>query len=127
MSFKQLQKKWYEKLRLSGFIDCEENDKGSFQRHTLRTMNATVFLNKQDYYLSMTQYANNEPFDDEIEQLVLLRYVEGVTIKDICEELKALEEVHNPGTISSIVRKYESRWNVKHYRQDQLRLRARQK
>jgi len=127
--FKQLQKEWDERLRLSGFIDIEQTvgdqrvlsqrSSNSYQQDTEWVIN-----NKLEYFQAITYYVNLEDtvFDSEVDRMIMERRADGVSIRSICEALSAVALLtHKSGyegqryRVRFIIHKYEHRWNIKHH------------
>jgi hypothetical protein len=116
--FKKLAKKWDIKLKDSGFKDAEHSVNGFRNLVTSSNPYRNSILedkeSKEAYYRLMGQHVyNSNEFDNNVDKLVMMRYVSGVMIKDICKELKQKGSPRHRQTIRYIIRKYESKWKVR--------------
>jgi hypothetical protein len=120
--FKKLQEKWYKKLK--GFNDIESNEKlkqnapNCYRQADIVERNA-----KLNYYLLLGEKINENKFDCYEDKLIITRIAEGYQIKDISAELKKLKKKCHRQTIRFIIRKYELRWGLKKWNQEQLKSR----
>ena len=117
-TFQEIEKHWHDKLKESGFKDQEEILNGNYilkQRasNCFRSLRQVEREARQEYYSQMGFQAGQETFSDAIEQLVMERRSMGVKIKDICQELRALNERCHRYTIYRIIHKYEVKWGLK--------------
>lgn len=123
---KKLRDEWYKKLRDSGFNDIEDASedlranrkiKSSFHGRTPSQRRC-----KEEYFLRMSQtFANPETkFRNEIDRLILKRYLEGALIRQIVDELEGLGTPKERKTIRILIRRYEMAWNVRYYTDRQL-------
>lgn len=111
--FKDLQKKWEERLKNSGFIDHERNGKLTQNAaNSYRTQSLAVIENKQRYYELIGQRCHDEDFSDPVEKYVMSRRAEGIGTKQIGQELKDINQKNSIETIRKIIRFYEKKWGV---------------
>lgn len=114
--FKQLQAKWEEKLRQSGFVDIED-EKNRLRQNAGNSYRTTTYIlieNKRRYYELLGQgYHREKEFRDTVEKIVMLLRARGLKIKDICLGLESVNERSHRDTVRKIIRHYEARWKIK--------------
>lgn len=84
--FKELQEKWYAKLKKKGFEDIEvgEDQLKSWSSHYYKCrFTADSFKAKEDYYRLAAQFLNDNKFKNRTEKLVWRLHSEGMSIRDI--------------------------------------------
>lgn len=116
--FKELQDEWYARLKKAGFEDAEltignRQCLKQFARNCYRQANDIERENKRRYFELLSSQFQKETFSDKVERLVLMRRTEGVKIKQISVELKAMNERCHRKTIRLIIRKYERKWGIR--------------
>lgn len=124
-SFKSLEEFWYERLEKAGFVDAEKkigNSPVLIQNapNAYRQAPPLVRQHKADYYRMLGECVHQEKWDDTVDKLVMSRLAEGAKIKQISAELKKKRMKHHRQTIRFIIRKYEVKWHIKNYKQNQL-------
>lgn len=117
-SFKSLEREWYARLEKAKFEDAEETVNGNShlkQRasNSYRNARAVEREAKYAYYQMLASFCNEEAFQDRVERFVLERRAEGAKIKEICEELRKMNERCYRNTIARIIVKYEIKWGIK--------------
>lgn len=117
-TFKELEKEWDEKLKESGFEDAEKAIGGirvlrQRASNCYRSVSAVQRENKQRYFELLNSHSALELFEDRIEALIMARRASGYKIKQICEELRAMNERCHRQTIRLIIQKYELKWGIK--------------
>ncbi len=125
-TFRQLRDKWYLKLDTSGFKDQEkviagEPQLSQYASNAYRQASDVVRDAKLRYYELMAQLMNDNKPDDEVDLIVMTKWIEGNKIKDISAELKRKGKRCHRQTIRYIIRKYENRWEVKKWKPEQMR------
>lgn len=117
--FKKQQEEWYNRLKSEGFKDIEICLNGEF--HLMQRSRPTPTDEKLQYFQALTYFANNEPFDNKIDEFILIKRADGFKIKDISNEMKQMKLAHyHRESIRYIIRKYEMRWGLKFYKPSQL-------
>jgi hypothetical protein len=124
---KDLQKKWDRILAETGFEDIEKEIGGervlkqsadyAFRRaeHT-----ATYREAKLDYFCLISAKLHTTQFDDSSDRLIMERTAEGRSIQEISAELKDLGwRKHNRDTIRYIRRRYEARWGIRSWKEEE--------
>ena len=124
--FKELQKEWYRKVEVDGLYTDIEKVVGGESVLVQRASNAyrqasqVVRQNKLRYYQLLASHVNEEKWDDAVDELVMKMLAEGSKIKSISEHLKKKGHRHHRQTVRFIVRKYETKWNIKSWKQSQM-------
>lgn len=112
--FKELQRKWNEKLRDSGFIDAERDGKLiQNSANSYRTQIREVIENKQRYFELLGQWYHEEMFTNSVHNFVMRRRSEGISQKQISRELRDIGEINSHETVRKIIRYYEYKWQIK--------------
>lgn len=91
--FKDLQSKWYSKLKKSGFDDIEVGEKrlrfvGSSWHSEYRRYNKDKIEAKENYYRLAGQFTYDNVFKDELEKHIWRLHAEGFSIREIAKILK---------------------------------------
>jgi hypothetical protein len=126
--FLSLQEEWYSKLKDDGFNDIEQTigiDNFILIKHSSNAYQNTtdkhVRLNKEQYFLLLTECVNNNTCDNDVDTLIMTKRADGVQINAISNELKALQLTpSHRETIRVIIRKYENRWGIRSWQPQQL-------
>ena len=123
--FKKIQNEWYKTLNKEGFEDAEKMVGGEMvltQRasNAYRQADLLIRSSKEDYFDLLTRMVQDQPFDDEVDKLVMTRLSEGISIKEISKELEQLGKRSHRQTIRFIKRKYENRWGIKTWKKEQM-------
>ena len=117
-TFKEIEDYWYGQLERFGFKDAEKTINGN---SVLKQSASNSYRNakqverdaKLAYYSLLQGHCNQEAFQDDIEKLVIERRADGFKIKQICEELRSLNERSHRETVRKIIVKYELKWGIK--------------
>lgn len=95
--FKDLEKKWYDKLEKKGFHDIERTDavgresnrlKNDVIAHVLQTYTPEKFAIKEEYYRLAGQFLHEYKFKSENERTIWKMHSEGTSVRDIIKALK---------------------------------------
>ena len=127
-NFKALKDAWYERLKEDGFQDAEKEVGDSMelkQRSGAPFRHAKSELDrksKEEYFTLLAQHIHESEFRNDIDQLILTWYANGLKIKEICQQLIALDEYRCRNTIRFTIRRYEARWGIRAYNRRQLNL-----
>lgn len=117
--FREIEKKWYEKLEEKGFTDIEEAING---KRTLRQRASNCYrqehevrrIAKTAYYDLLCEAIHlEENFRDEVEKLIMQRRASGVTVNAISEELKSMRKRCHVVTVWRVIQKYEKKWRIR--------------
>lgn len=125
--FKQLQREWYSRLADEGFKDIEKGIDDSSLLHKWSSYayrevkDPHVRMSRSLYFQALTEGAATQPFDTDVDAIVISKRAEGERIKDIAEYLKqqSLKPCHRE-SIRCIIRKYEHRWGIRTWKPEQL-------
>ena len=131
--FKELSKEWEDILKRSGFIDSEKEigTKRGFQQSA-----GGVFRNVRDpvrreakelYFQQLTKCLHSACFDSGVDRVVMVLRSEGARITEICEALANVDMGRCRGVVRFIIRKYEHRWGIRNWTQNQLNYQWRKK
>lgn len=132
--FRELNHEWNIKLAATGFQDAEKEIAGervlrqsSDYAYRRKETADVVRENKCTYFMLLAQCIHTElNFEDNYDRLVMERTAEGRSIREISEELKSLlpegrqRGKFNRRTIRYIRRRYEDRWGIKTWSQQQM-------
>jgi len=90
--FLELQAKWDKKLKKSGFNDIEQRNDGNLKVSSQRIIraqeNATAHQAKVDYYRLAGQFLWEYPFKRGLDKFIWSLHAEGVSLRDISDEIK---------------------------------------
>ena len=135
--FEELKREWNGKLEDSGFKDAEKEIAGE---RVLRQTADYAYRRKEtvevvrecklSYFTSISHHLSLEKdFADDLDRLIMERTAKGRTIREISDELKALIPIgrertkHNRNTIRYVRRRYENKWGVKIWSQQDMQSR----
>lgn len=112
-SFKLLSTEWNKKLEDSGFEDVEfelKGDRGLKQRATNSYRQATKLERETrlEYYCFLGYLAHNTVFQNELEQIVMIRHSEGVSCKEISNEIGRHRHY-----VEFVIKRWQTKWGVK--------------
>jgi len=118
--FKKLLRAWNEKLRESGFNDCERDLKSGRRilwqnaSNSYRQEEQLRRENKQRYFELIGQKFHEEQFSNAIAETIMALRAEGKSISEIAESLRAWRLKPNyRQTVRWIIRYYEHKWNIR--------------
>lgn len=107
--FKDLQAKWYKKLKNSGFEDAEQDEtqlkSWSNNYFTLRH-DIKSFKHKERYYQLAGQFLFSHTFPRIADKLVWQLHSEGHTVRKIAKLLKKQGISFHPARIQQLIKKY---------------------
>lgn len=117
--FKNLETKFNNKLKDSGFKDIEKDYNGirriksRADRVTRQPIN--IVAAKIQYFdtLSMKTFTHRFKPDQNVEELILSMRAEGKSILDIVKELKNKEIQRHRTTVTFIIRRFEHMWGIR--------------
>ena len=124
-----LQREWYARLRETGFVDAEEmlsngemvllqnaHHSVAYEHHDRRTA-------REEYYRMLSALVAAEPFDSEIDRIIMVMAADGARQRAIEVELNAMgirrpprfraDERRCRESIRLTIRKYERRWGLR--------------
>lgn len=115
--FKQLQRKWYNKLKDSGFEDIEDTNSPKellkswhdiyfHKRHTFVSFRAL-----QIYYQNCRSFLNTHPFQSHTERMIWQMHTDGYALRQISIQMKALAYKANKDTIGKIINRLKAEMN----------------
>jgi hypothetical protein len=97
--FKALQKKWYTKLKKSGFEDHEDihghlkcDGSENLRRRSKdpnRIGKEPLFTSRVEYYRLAGQFYWEHKFADDVEKRIWERHKEGISIRDIVKAMRS--------------------------------------
>jgi hypothetical protein len=111
-NYEQLRKKWYAKLKCSGFEDAETMI-GELKRYSstlIANKNKVLFQNggwkaKEEYYRLASQFLNDHTFKAKLDQVIWEYHTNGISFKNIAMLLnKTRTKQTNRTSIWAIVR-----------------------
>jgi len=125
-SFKQLNEAWGKKLKESGFKDAEKNERFLKQKasYSYRRKYITEEMReaKRQYFGLINENIGKElGFHDDSDRFIMEKTGEGWKIREISEALKSAGmKKHNRDTIRYIRRRYENKWGIKNWTQNEM-------
>lgn len=131
--FLRLKAEWDQKLKDSGFSDIEKEvdgdlvlkkpsaDDGKFAG-IFKFKAAVQIQGRAEYFYRLYQkYSQEQAFEDESDQLIMQRTMEGIAIQTISRELQKLgKRKFNRDTIRYIRRRYEHKWGIRIWTPEQM-------
>lgn len=118
VDLKALQKLWYEKLKLTGFVDIEDT---SSPREYLKTWHSSYFIHRhtpesfqstQDYYRRASQFLYEYPYFKRMEKKVWALHTDGISMREIAERLDLLlSDGKGSKSVYTIIHKLELTMN----------------
>lgn len=125
--FKSLSKKWNKVLEDNGFEDAEielKEDRVLKQRSTNSYRQASQLErdSRLEYYCFLGHLANNTVFPNELEKFVMIKHAEGLTIKEILDEISLRGIKKHRRTIGYIIRRWQMKWGLKHWSLLQMKI-----
>lgn len=134
--FKELSEFWEEILKRNGLGDIEKQfntflgEKRALKQNSpnvYRQMDPVRREAKELYFRELSRCLHTACFDCAVDRVVMVLKAEGAKIVEICAALEKLGMKRYRRTVRLIVRKYEDRWGIKIWAQDQLKYRWRKK
>jgi hypothetical protein len=111
--FLELQKKWYEKLKESGFDDIEFGEKQELLKcwessHFYMTQDQ--FDNKREYYHLASQFLFFYKFESKLDRIIWKFHAHGFTYRKIARRLNAvrLSSPQNKDKIMHVIKRLRS-------------------
>ena len=106
--FRDLQKKWYGKLKKAEFKDIERPD-GTLELWTCSFFktryNETLFSAKEEYYRLASQLLHSHSFQDKKEMLMWQMHSEGISVRNIVKTLKAKKFKVSKDTVHAVIKR----------------------
>lgn len=128
--FEELNEEWNKKLKESGFKDIEKQaGSNTFidYQYVYKHCRGVAKEIRTQYFLSLSHCVQEEKsFEDHLDQLIMERTAEGVSIKEISDELRnkpmdgRLRSKHNRNTIRYVRRRYENKWGLRIWKPEQM-------
>lgn len=117
-AFKELKNVWDEKLKQSGFVDFEKNEKlKQNSANSYRQANQLLREAKLEYFRLITYKAHEDEHISPIDLTVMTLRGDGIPIQTIAEEI----QIHRQ-TVRYIIRRYEHAWGIKFWSSKQRNL-----
>lgn len=125
--FKIILKLWNSKLEQSGFIDHEIELKGdrALKQHATNAYRQAQSLEREtrlDYYRLVGNKASNSRYRCKVEKFIMLRHADGLTLKEIEQELLRLGFKRCTKTIGFIIKRYQVKWGIRSWTPRQMNL-----
>lgn len=117
-AFQRLQKRWYGRLRDTGFKDIEVTKEGfdepapNLQGASLRDIADRYTPERETYYRILTNFLTHCPYYEKrrpLKRLVALMYAEGKTYRNIVREVKKRRMTVSLAGVYWIVKAFERR------------------
>lgn len=110
-SFKELQAKWYGKLKKEGFEDAEIDEDNLklwstrfFARHSIEQIQA-----KQAYYQMAENFLNDYKFETKRERIIWEYHSNGISVRDIVLVLRKVRIKTGRQTIWTTVKRLQKK------------------
>lgn len=105
-TFKQLQAKWYKKLKDSGFDDVEKNEIYLKKYSYVADCTPDVWNAKVYYYQIAEHFLNTHTFKSPIERIIWEYHTNGISVRNISKLLKdAKVRVYKKTAVCEITQK----------------------
>lgn len=126
---KQLLQYWDEILKATGFQDIERTIGGErvliqYSSNVYRQAEEVVRESKISYFEQVSEKVNEHQFEDSIEQTIMSLIGEGSRIKEIVDLLNKKGISIHRQTVRFIIRRYETQWGIKIWRNKQMNLKT---
>ena len=115
---------WEARLLDSDFKDIEQE--------TEKLVTVSIWCSDQSLDIKQTQYyfgrmfecVNKEEFENEVHKIIMERRAEGAKIVEILRDLKKKGKTIHRETVRHIIRRYETKWGIRHWSLKQMNLKA---
>ena len=96
-NFKKLQTTWYNKLRKSGFVDCEDEYQRLIEYHSSKysSRDPLAFASQQRYYELAAQLLHSHSFRNIEEKTIWRLHSQGKTIANIAKKINRSQHYVN--------------------------------
>lgn len=101
--FNALKDEWYERLKDSGFEDLE-NDHENLIKHSSSFYYRNKTQQKEEYYRLAGFFLHDHYFSSTTEKLIWQRHQDGVSIREILNELKDMRVKTNKDYVNSTIK-----------------------
>lgn len=119
-----MQRSWYSKLKEEGFLDREQEENegsiSSFVPFVDTPMSELKYSTRLDYFLCMSQWIEQEEFQNPRDKIIMFMRSEGFQIKEIVDSLKSQGYSCHRQTIRFIIRKFENKWKIRLWEKKQM-------
>jgi hypothetical protein len=97
-AFRDLEKKWYDKLADKGFKDLERRNKWGREEGRLKTdpleniphfYNVEQFQIKEEYYRMAGQFLHEYKFKTALERIIWDMHTQGISVRNIVKKLQS--------------------------------------
>jgi hypothetical protein len=122
--FIEISKEWEKKLAENGLPNIEDESRRMLKQNSpnvYRQMDSPRRKAKEEYFQQLGCALYWSSFDNEVDRIVMMLKADGTKISEICHELLARGMSRYRRTVRLIIRKYENRWGIKHWKPDQLK------
>lgn len=116
LDLEALTKKWYAKLKLSGFHDIEYPG-GSIKNcrpRNVGSLDPLLISAKMDYYSFCRSFLEQHAFESNREKIIWEYHTEGISIRDIVDTLKKSRIKTNRDAVHKIIQKLERLMKAKY-------------
>ena len=88
-NFKELQKKWYKKLKDAGFHDVEQESWYMDRLAPSKSYENAVerFNSREEYYRLAGQFLHSYKFESNLDKLVWTYHSDGLSVREIAKQL----------------------------------------
>lgn len=115
--FKELESRWYSKLKQSGFKDIERSDRvgkaagllvtGPLE-NILHSYDVNQFNIKEEYYRLAGQFLHEHKFDSKFEKTIWETHSQGISIENIIKALKLKGKTAYKDLVHGVIKKLAS-------------------
>jgi len=128
-SLTKLYAEWELKLRESGFIDAEKTVGGQrvlrqFSSNAYRQADELARQSKEHYFELIAEKVSLGDFNTKNDEKIMRWVSEGHKIHEIVKMLNTTGFYIDRKTVRYTIRRYETRWKIKHWQPKQMNLKA---
>lgn len=131
VEFKKLQKKWYAKLKTSGFVDAETINYSTSpdgilsqqSSNAYKQIESTLVKIKEEYFSLVNECVEKEEWNNPTYEFVLRSHANGKSHLSIVREFTKINgKTINRKMVRYIICSYLTYWGIKYYSSNQLNL-----
>lgn len=124
--FKTLSSQWEEILEGIGLVDIEKqfgSERALKQNasNVYRQMDPVRRQAKELYFQQLGKCLHSACFDSGVDRIIMVLRAQGAKIVEICQALAEQGFSRYRRTVRFIIRKYEDRWGIRRWKQEQLK------
>ncbi len=125
---KALLTEWDQKLKDSGFVDCEKEKEKKLNTASFKKEHEISREIRLEYYLEVGSHLNSLLPTDQFSlfnycnELIMHLHSEGLLISEIVRRLEFLGLPKERKTVRYIIRRHQKEWGIRNWNLKQLRL-----